>query len=258
MPSLSLTNLAKLYHTAEDIDERLQIDPSPAVKIPLDFSAHAKYVPAGPRENAIAAREDALKLLQNRKAVSGWEFILRDPLMTSVEDLLGTFTESIRVDVDIAKFREIKPQIIEAFLAKESGIPAPEKGRGQTDKRSAPQQPQDRDTDLVYEVKFTAKREILVNDFLLTQLEFNSENDNVFKYLYEHPNRIISVKELEKQLGGESLKKSLHKIVENLGFTRELKDAFFGISKTSILFRNPLARKELDSLGISRIRLPRR
>lgn len=257
LPSLSLTNLAKLYYTAEDIDERLQIDPLPTIKIPLAFSSYAKLVPKEPREAVVTAREDALKLLQYKKAVRGWEFILRDPLMTSIEDMMGTFTESIRVDVDIAKFREIKPQITEAFLMRESGIPAPEKQRGQTGKRPVPQQPQARDADVVYEIKLTTSREILINNLILARPEFGSENEIVFRYLFDNPNRTVTLDELQKRMGDQPIKKTLHKIVENLGFQGDLKDAFFSVAKDSILFRNPIRKEDMKKLGKDWLRIPR-
>jgi len=59
---------------------------------------------------------------------------------------------------------------------------------------------------------------------------------------------------LEKSIGG-TITKNLHKIIENLGFKREFKKAFFNISKNDIFFRNPLKQKELDDLGISRLKL---
>lgn len=257
LPSLSLTNLAKLYYTAEDIDERLQIDPLPTIKIPLAFSAHAKLVPKDPKEAVVTAREDALKLLQYKKAVRGWKFILRDPLMVSLEDMMGTFTESVQVDVDIAKFREIKPQITEAFLAKEPETLIPEKQCGRTGKRPASQQPQDQDTDAMYEIELTTSREILINNLVLARPEFGSENEIVFRFLFDNPNRTVTLDELQKRMGDQPIKKTLHKIVENLGFQGDLKDAFFSVAKDSILFRNPIRKEDMKKLGKDRLRIPR-
>jgi len=108
--------------------------------------------------------------------------------------------------------------------------------------------------EIIYKIKYTAAREILLNNFLLSKINFNSENDNVFGYIYRNPNKIINIKELEKSIGG-TITKNLHKIIENLGFKREFKKAFFNISKNDIFFRNPLKQKELDDLGISRLKL---
>jgi len=149
-----------------------------------------------------------------------------------------------------------KTKVAEAFNHKakpEAATPATKRSR----EKSTVEPPRDEGLGIVYEVKLEG-REVLLNEFLLTRLDFNSENDNIFKHLYEHPNQTISVTELEKQLGDTPRKKPLHKIVENLGFTREIKRAFFDISKSSIRFRNPLTTKDLEQLGISRLRLPRR
>lgn len=70
----------------------------------------------------------------------------------------------------------------------------------------------------VYEITYTPIREVLLNMTIrLAKPDFDSENDIVFDYLYNHPNKKIGLRELEEQLK-RSLTKSLHKIVENLGF----------------------------------------
>jgi len=241
LDSLSQANLEKIHGTVMDIEDKLQVNPDPTVEIDWRFRNEAKTLEG---LDDLECRIDALTFLSNWGIISSHNCNRYTP-MTG---------EPVRISVNIPEFQKFKQKIAETYRAREAKQSSAGRVSDSPIKRTLIPQ----DTDVVYEVKFTAKREILVNDFLLTQLEFNSENDNVFKYLYEHSNRVIGLKELEKQLGGNPLKKSLHKIVENLGFARELKDAFFGISKTSILFRNPLARKELDSLGISKIRLPRR
>ena len=123
--------------------------------------------------------------------------------------------------------------------------------------KQAAEPPREQSVDAVYEVKYTQAREILINGFLLAKLDFNSENDNVFDHLYKNPNKTVSITELEKRLGDAPLKKSPHKIVENLGFTQALKKAFFDISKGAIRFRKQITRSELQELGIAWLRIPR-
>ena len=60
----------------------------------------------------------------------------------------------------------------------------------------------------------------------------------------------------QKQLEAElriKLVKQFHKISENLGFTGALKKAFFGVSKDSIQFRNPITSKDLASSVVAEL-----
>lgn len=249
LEALSLLTLAKIHNTVLDIDDKLQIDPGPEVQITPTFRDHLHSILG--QFNHLEFREDALKYLKRVGVISSYYPVRLDPA------LFADHRSGVRVTVDVQRFREFKPRIAKEYHIKaKEAAPASARTSEQADKRD--QQDGNQQTDAVYEVKFTAAREIWINGFLLSQLDFNSENDNVFKYLYENPNKTISSTELEKQLGGDSLKKSLHKIVENLGFTREIKHAFFAISKNSIQFRNPITKKELEELGVSWLRFPRR
>ena len=107
----------------------------------------------------------------------------------------------------------------------------------------------------IYEVTYTEGREILLNGyFILGKPDFNSENDLVFDYLIKNQNKTITKEEIEKAISNK-LTKSLHKIVENLGFIGDIRKVFMDVSKTSIQFRNPITRSTLNSLGISKIKL---
>lgn len=105
-----------------------------------------------------------------------------------------------------------------------------------------------------YRITYSEKtREIIINNFLLANPDFDSENERVFTYIYKSPNKRISLKELQQNTG--KLGKTLHKIVENLGFTGNIRKAFFDVSKTGIRFRNPVTKTDLDELGIKHIKL---
>jgi hypothetical protein len=75
-------------------------------------------------------------------------------------------------------------------------------------------------------------RKIIVNDFfILAHPDFTSENEQVFYYLYRHPNKLIKQQEIEEDIfNGETLTKNLSKIIENLNFKKELRKAFFDIN----------------------------
>lgn len=109
--------------------------------------------------------------------------------------------------------------------------------------------------DIAYEVKYSEKsREILTNNFLLAKPDFNSENEVVFSYLYQNANRTVKTAELEKQVG-DKLKKPIHNILRDLGFTGKLAKAFFSASKNGVMFRNPITYQDLKDLGIERIKI---
>ena len=127
----------------------------------------------------------------------------------------------------------------------------------EAERHLAPQQPQDQDIDVMYEIKLTTSREILINNLVLARPEFGSENEIVFRYLFDNPNRTVKLDELQKRLGDQPIKKNLHKIVENLGFQGDLKDAFFSVTKDSILFRNPIRNEDMKKLGKDWLRIPR-
>lgn len=110
-------------------------------------------------------------------------------------------------------------------------------------------------TQIVYKITFTIAREILLNGVQIAKPDFESENDIVFDYLYKHPNRKIELAEIEKEIG-QGMTKTLHKTVENLGFSGDLKTAFFQVSKTSIYFRNPVTKTDLGELNIRTIKFP--
>jgi hypothetical protein len=81
-------------------------------------------------------------------------------------------------------------------------------------------------------------RTILLNDGKpLAQLHFAAQNDLVFTYLYNNPNRIITLKELEAEATREPLHKTLHEFVRAFGFTGFYRRMFFDVSKQAILFR---------------------
>lgn len=109
--------------------------------------------------------------------------------------------------------------------------------------------------EVVYRITYTGAREVLLSGvFQLAKPDFDSENDLVFNFLCQHPNEKFTKEQVEEKVKVK-LVKSLHKIVENLGFTGDLKKVFFDVSKHSIQFRNPVTSEDLRQLGVSRINL---
>lgn len=239
---------AAVYATVSDISDQLAITASPKVQISPRFQAHRELFPAQ-FDDDLEQRRHALTYLKQVGAIQSFDSL-------SLHMLLSEPWQKVEVQVRETRFRQIKDVVTDVFNHKaKPEAAAPVTKRSQ--ETPVAELPRRQRADVVYEVTFTPGREIFINNFLLTRLDFDSENDNVFKYLYEHPNQTISLAELEKRLGGERLKKSLHKIVENLGFVPEIRKAFFDTSKDSIRFRNPLTKAILEELKIDWLRFPR-
>tara|TARA_R110000772_G_scaffold33377_1_gene81288 strand:- start:1133 stop:1843 length:711 start_codon:yes stop_codon:yes gene_type:complete len=96
-------------------------------------------------------------------------------------------------------------------------------------------------------------RQIILNDFfLIANPDFDSENEQVFFYLYRNSNKLIGKGELMEDLK-ITLTKDFNKILENLNFKKDLRKAFFDVSKDSIKFYNPVSKQRSEALGIKNI-----
>jgi hypothetical protein len=96
-------------------------------------------------------------------------------------------------------------------------------------------------------------RKIILNDFfLIAKPDFDSENEQIFHYLYRNPNKSITKSEIISDLK-ITLTKDFSKIIENLNFKKNLRDAFFDVSKNSIQFHNPVLQERLNALDIKEI-----
>ncbi len=113
--------------------------------------------------------------------------------------------------------------------------------------------------DIIYEITYNENREIILNGtFLLAQPNCDEENDLVFRHLINNPNKPIKKHEIEKEIGRKLIKK-IPKIINNLGFSGDLRKVFFGSSNQyQFYFRNPIRKEDLDNLGIDRIRIKRK
>ena len=103
-------------------------------------------------------------------------------------------------------------------------------------------------------ITFTKKREILMNDiFFLSKPESFGENEDFFAYLYNHQNEELKIEDIEKEIN-RKFEKPISKILENLGFKKELRDVFFAYGKGKIFFKNPVPVSDLAESG-TRIRI---
>lgn len=87
-------------------------------------------------------------------------------------------------------------------------------------------------------IDYTADRRVLLNDtIILSKPDFDSNNDKVFSLLFKDPGKEFTIKEINDVVKSSST--DLNKIVEQLGFTGKLRQAFFSVSKNKIVFHNP-------------------
>ncbi|HLM84188.1 MAG TPA: hypothetical protein VK254_03190 [Candidatus Bathyarchaeia archaeon] len=93
-------------------------------------------------------------------------------------------------------------------------------------------------------------RTIRVNKKNIARPRLNNENDNVFSYIYENPNRSLKVDADYKLDGKVEVLKSLDDVVKNLQFFGEARRLFFPkVGDKEIEFRNPITRGELKDRG---------
>lgn len=102
-----------------------------------------------------------------------------------------------------------------------------------------------------YYITINNRRKVLLNNtFILSSPNFNGENHQFIEYVLDHPNETLSRGDfLEK--GNIKLKKKMHSILGDLGFTGELRKMFFSdVAKSTVRFRNNVLQSQFDELEI--------
>lgn len=95
---------------------------------------------------------------------------------------------------------------------------------------------------IVYEVTFK-KGVIYINDKKLGKPNLDSENDLVFQYVFDNPNKICRKEEIEKYCK-RKIQKTFNAVISDLKFRGELKEMFFPrTSQNAIKFINPITEK---------------
>lgn len=110
-------------------------------------------------------------------------------------------------------------------------------------------------TKVKYKIEYSYNNEIMLNGILvLKKLQFDKENERVFKYLLDNPNKNLSKKEIETGIG-HSLGKDFHRYIEQFGFKGPLKILFFEVSNKTIKFKNPVKEDDFQKSGQLPIRI---
>jgi hypothetical protein len=114
--------------------------------------------------------------------------------------------------------------------------------------------------DVVLEIEYVNNSIILVNyatggNIVIGNPNFDSQNDKAFEVLFQHAGKKLTQKELEEK-ADTKFDKRLQKLVENLGFTKDLRKIFFQTSQGSITFHKTITSKQLTFLNIDPYNLP--
>jgi hypothetical protein len=103
-------------------------------------------------------------------------------------------------------------------------------------------------------VVYSRTREMLLKDVYghsrcLAKPNFDSVNDNFFAHVFENATKRFTLKDLSTK-GINLNNKSLHKVVDELGFKGKIKKLFFKVTQGVVVFNNPITRKDLLDTNI--------
>lgn len=94
-------------------------------------------------------------------------------------------------------------------------------------------------------------REITLNgEILIATPTYDSENYRFFQYVWDNPNRQIPFTDFNP-----SLDKSISKVLDNLNFRGQLREAFFQTTKTSVCFTPTRSIEDLKAAGLYPLRV---
>lgn len=252
LANLDWINVLKIYDVMLDINEQLQLGASTTVSIHslpqlVRFSLLFPSDSIGQRRQYQDYRMEGAGYLKKQGIILDYRYIDESDLGYG----------NIQIAVDLLKFEEF----FQAVVAEYTNRPRRPSKEEQDDKKNETKTTEDtpiqsnNDNKPEYWITYKA-REVVLNDLaLIAKPDFNSENDLVFGFLYEHPNKKHSRAEIEKGIKTD-INKDLHKVVENLGFASDLRKVFFDVTKDHICFRNPITKEDLERIGISKLKLP--
>jgi len=96
-------------------------------------------------------------------------------------------------------------------------------------------------------------RKVRINEIVIAEPRFESENDLFIQFIINNPNKKISKSEFEK-FKGDRMTKKFEQIIKDLRFKAKTKKLFFpNISKSAVEFRNPITAEDMLNSGIQDI-----
>lgn len=225
---LSEENFHKLSELTTLINNRFQMQGTPENK----FYSNTNY-------------EDSLKFLNNKSVLQEY----------NVSDGKGWATFKIQLTLNVDRFTDFYSQIQKIQKQKFSSKPvlgtmkkdpikAPFKASSNASKKNNPN-----GEEILYEIKINMRNEIKLNNKTLSRPNAYSINSDLFAHLYKHPDKLFKKSEL-KDSNDNPIKKDLHKILNELGFTKDYKKVFFSATKDKILFRKNITRADFEKMKI--------
>ncbi len=250
--NLEWFNILKILDICSDINQQLQITKNTTLLIPsFPYPYLGRFLELFPTDN-IGTR----KIYQQHR-IEAAQYLQKEGIASEVsyKDASGFGYGNIAITINIVKFNDFFVKINQEF---EKRKPQPNKIEENDLKLhtelDGQKTEEKNDDEEMYRIIYTKQRQVLMNNAQISKPDFNSENDLVFSFLYDNPNRRITREEIEKAIG-DKLTKTLHKIVENLGFEGDTKEVFFSVSKDAIEFRNPITKKDLEEMKKPLIKL---
>lgn len=111
----------------------------------------------------------------------------------------------------------------------------------------------------IYEITFK-DGVILLNNIYLSKPQYGSVNYDFFDLIYKSPNQRHNVQELIAKMN-QKLDKTIHQILNDLGFKNDLKVFFFPKASTSFVeFNNPVTAEQMKAreLGFLKVEVGRK
>lgn len=267
---LTAYNFLFIADTCIHIVAEYQKNLEPAIELELyaanNFEIISNTTSDNPLHDDLSAffyrKIDSLSFLKKLGVIIDYDWSGQNP-----EDIHPT----ARLEINISKLEELEHIITEIYHKKyASDHPITTKAGSFLDnienhspQAVAPMPPKEHEqhknneSEILYEIKYTENGEIFLNNFLFTKVQVGGENEMVFRYLFKNPNKEITKKTFEKATG-EQIGKTFYKIVENLGFSGNIRKVFFRVSERCILFRNPVKREDLNKLNIAPLKLQKK
>ena len=102
-----------------------------------------------------------------------------------------------------------------------------------------------------YRMSMKKGNEIWINDFLLSRPHATGRPLTLFEYVYQNPNKQIVRKNMPQWVQDELSGKRFIRMLNDLGFKHEIREAFFRkVAKSQLYFRSEVSKAELEDDGI--------
>lgn len=106
---------------------------------------------------------------------------------------------------------------------------------------------------LEYKMVFNGNS-IMVNNYkLVSKMHFNRQVEKVVTYIFANPDKPISIEDIESYWKGFKITRSLSKILNDLGISKQVRKAFFSkvSGKAGLFFQQTVTSQELKDKGIN-------